>query len=135
MVTCDRFEAVPLIPMQLVMAAAQLRAREHLQMLKLLVIMQLQDQPLPQPPNTIHNVACAPFQAITLGDAWLLCSSSMHPSYTSLPQTLCFLLDRQRCRWPCELTARGGSPGCRCVRTFDGLWRSVCAGTGWSLAW
>ena len=21
-------------------------------------------------------------------------------------------------RWPCELTARGGSPGCRCVRTF-----------------
>ena len=52
-----------------------------------------------------------------------------------LPQTLCFLLDRQRCRWPCELTVRGGSPACRCVRTFDGLWRSVCAGTGWSPAW
>ena len=70
---------MPLIPMQLVMAAAQIRAREHLQMLKLPVIMQLQDQPLPQPPNTIHNVACAPFQAITLRDALLLCSSSMHP--------------------------------------------------------
>ena len=52
-----------------------------------------------------------------------------------LPQTLCFLLDRQRCRWPCELIARGGSPGCLCVRTFDGLWRSVCAGTGWSPTW
>jgi hypothetical protein len=65
--------------MQLVMAAAQIRAREHLQMLKLPVIMQLQDQPLPQPPNTIHNVACAPFQAITFGDALLLCSSSLHP--------------------------------------------------------
>ena len=65
--------------MQLVMAAAQSRAREHLQMLKLLVIMQLQNQPLPKPPNTIHNVACAPFQAITLGDALLLCSSSMYP--------------------------------------------------------
>ena len=65
--------------MQLVMAAAQLRAREHLQMLKLPVIMQLQVQPLPQPPNTIHTVACAPFQAITLGDALRLCSSSMHP--------------------------------------------------------
>ena len=61
------------------MAAAQIRAREHLQILKLPVIMQLQDQPLPQPPNTIHNVACAPFQAITFGDALLLCSSSLHP--------------------------------------------------------
>jgi len=40
--------------------------------------MQLQDQPLPQPPNTIHNVASAPFQAITFGDALLPCSSSMH---------------------------------------------------------
>ena len=78
-VPCDWFEAVPLIPMQLVMAAVQMRAREHLQMLKLLVIMQLQNQPLPQPPNTIHNVACAPFQAITSGDALLLCSSSLHP--------------------------------------------------------
>ena len=46
--------------MQLVMAAAQIMAREHLQVLKLPVIMQLQDQPLPQPPNTIHNVTCAP---------------------------------------------------------------------------
>ena len=65
--------------MQLVMAAAQIRAREHLQMLKLLVIMQLQDQALPQTPNTIHNVACAPFQAITFGDALLPCSSSLQP--------------------------------------------------------
>ena len=65
--------------MQLVMAASQIRAREHLQMLNLPVIMQLQDQPLPQPPNTIHNVTCAPFQAITLGDALLMCSSRMHP--------------------------------------------------------
>ena len=65
--------------MQLVMAAAQMRAREHLQMLKLLVIMQLQDQPLPQPPNTIHNGSFVPFQAITFGDALLLCSSSWHP--------------------------------------------------------
>ena len=65
--------------MQWVMAAAQSRAREHLQMLKLPVIVQLQDQLLPQPPNTIHNVACAPFQAITFGDALLLCSSSLHP--------------------------------------------------------
>ena len=81
-VPCDRFEAVPLIPMQLVMAAAQIRGREHLQMLKLPVIMQLQDQPLPRPPNTIHNVACAPFQAITFGDALLLCSSSMHSHHT-----------------------------------------------------
>ena len=56
--------------MQLVMAAAHSRAREHLQMLKLL---------LPQRPNTIHNVACAPFQAITFGDALLLCFSSLHP--------------------------------------------------------
>ena len=70
---------MPLIPMQLVMAAAEVRAREHLRMLKLPVIMQLQDQPLPQPPNTIHNGACAPLQAITFGDALLLCSSSMHP--------------------------------------------------------
>ena len=77
-VPCDWFEAVPLIPMQLVMAAAQMRACEHLQMLKLPVIMQLQDRPLPQPPNTIHIVACAPFQVI-FGDALLLCSSSMHP--------------------------------------------------------
>ena len=76
---CDRFEAVPLIPMQLVMAAAQMRAREHLQLLKTAVIMQMQDQPLPQPPNTIHNVACAPFQAITLGDTLLMCPSRMHP--------------------------------------------------------
>ena len=73
------FEAAPLIPMQLVIAAARMRARGHLQMLKLPVIMQLQDQPLPQPPNTIHNVACAPFQAKTLGDALLLCPSSMDP--------------------------------------------------------
>ena len=51
----DMFEAVPLIRMQLAMAAAQIRAREQLQMLKLPVSMQLQDQPLPQPPNTIHN--------------------------------------------------------------------------------
>ena len=65
--------------MQSVMAAAQIRAREHLQMLQLPVIMQLQDQPLPQPPNTIHNVACAPFQAIAFGDALLLCSSSLQP--------------------------------------------------------
>ena len=67
--------------MPLVMAAAQIRARKHLQMLKLAVIMQLQDhdQPLPQPPNTIHNGACAPFQAITFGDALLVCSSCMHP--------------------------------------------------------
>ena len=65
--------------MQLVMAAAQIMAREHLQVLKLPVIMQLQDQPLPQPPNTIHNVTCAPFQAITFGDPLLLCSSSLHP--------------------------------------------------------
>ena len=65
--------------MQLVMAAAQIRARKQLQMLKLPVIMQLQDQPLPQPTNTIHNVACAPFQAITFGDALLLCSSIMTP--------------------------------------------------------
>ena len=79
MVPCDRSEAVPLIPMQLVMAAAQSRARTHLQMVKLPVIMQLQDQPLPQRPNTIHNGACAPFQAITFGDALLVCSSSMHP--------------------------------------------------------
>ena len=80
LVACG-FEAVPLIPVQLAMAAAQMRAREHLQMLKPPVIMQLQDQPLPQPPNTIHNVACAPFQAImiTFGGALLLCSSSMHP--------------------------------------------------------
>ena len=35
------------------------------QMLKLRAIMQLQEQPLPQPPNTIYNVACTPFQAIT----------------------------------------------------------------------
>ena len=61
-----------MIPMQLVMAAAQIRTRKHLQMLRLSVIMQLQDQPLPQPPNTIHNVACAPFQAITLGDALVM---------------------------------------------------------------
>ena len=79
MVPCDCFEAVPLIPMQFMMAAAQIRAREHLQMLTLPVIMHLQDQPLPQPSKTIHNVACAPFQAITFGDALLLCSSSMHP--------------------------------------------------------
>ena len=72
------FEAVPLISTQLVMAAVQMRSREHLQILKLPVIIQLQDQPLPQPPNTIHNVACAPFQAITLGDTLLLCSSRMH---------------------------------------------------------
>ena len=52
-VLCDRFKAVPLIPMQLVMAASQMRAREHLQMHHLPVIMQLQDQPLPQSPNTI----------------------------------------------------------------------------------
>ena len=70
---------MPLIPMQLVMAAAQIRARKHLQMLKLPVIMQLQDQPLRQPPNTIPNVACASFQAITLGDALLMCSSRTHP--------------------------------------------------------
>ena len=70
---------MPLIPMQLVMAAAQIRARKHLQMQKLAVIMHLQNQPLPQPPNTSHNGACAPFQAITFGDALLLCSSSLHP--------------------------------------------------------
>ena len=62
--------------MQLAMAAAQIRARKHLHMLKVPVIMQLQDQPLPQPPNTIHNGACAPF---TSGDSLLVCSSSMHP--------------------------------------------------------
>ena len=44
------------------MTAARIRAREHLQILKLPVIMQLQDQPLPQPPNTIHNVAPVLFQ-------------------------------------------------------------------------
>ena len=65
--------------MQLVMAAAQSRAREHLQMLILPESMQLQDKPLPQPPNTIHNVACAPFQVVTFGDALLLCFSSLHP--------------------------------------------------------
>ena len=65
--------------MQLVMAAVQMRAREHLQMLKLLVIMQLQNQPLPQPPNTNRNDACPPFQAITLGDTLLMCPSRMHP--------------------------------------------------------
>ena len=65
--------------MQLVMVAAQTRARKHLQMLKLAVIMQLQDQPLPQPPNTIQNGACALCQAITFGDALLLCSSSLRP--------------------------------------------------------
>ena len=48
-------------------------------MVKLPVIMQLQDQPLPQPPNTIHNGACATFPAITFGDILLVCSSSMHP--------------------------------------------------------
>ena len=69
---------MPLIPMQLVVAAAQIRARKHLLMLKLPVIMQLQDQPLPQPPSTILNVACAPFQVITFGDTLLLCSSSLH---------------------------------------------------------
>ena len=78
-VPCDIFEAVPLIPMQLVMAAAQFRAREHLQMLELPVITQSLDQPLPKPPNTIHNVACALFQAITFGDALLLFSSSTLP--------------------------------------------------------
>ena len=79
---------MPLIPMQLVMAAAQIRARKHLQMLKLPVIMPLQDQPLPQSPNTIHNAACAPFQAITLGFAVLMCSSRMHPLW-HLPSNLC----------------------------------------------
>ena len=54
------FEAVPLIPMQMGMAAAQMRAREHLQMLELTVVIQLHDQPLPRPPNTIHNASCAP---------------------------------------------------------------------------
>ena len=66
------FKAVLLIPMQLVIAAAEMRARERLQMLELPVMMQVQHQPLPQPPNTIHNVACARFQAITLGDTLLL---------------------------------------------------------------
>ena len=45
-------------------------------MLKLPV---MQIQPLPQPPNKIHNAVCAPFQAITLGDALLMCSSRMQP--------------------------------------------------------
>ena len=54
------FEAAPLIPMQLVMAAAQMRARERLQLRELPVIMQLQEQPRPQLASTIHNVACAP---------------------------------------------------------------------------
>ena len=75
---CDMFEAVPQIPMQLVVSAFQMRAREHLQMLILPVIMQLQDHPLPQPPTNIHDVACAPVQAITLSDALLLCFSRMH---------------------------------------------------------
>ena len=34
---------------------------------------------------------------------------------------LCFPLDRQRCRCPCELTAHAGLRACRCVHTFDGL--------------
>ena len=50
------FEAAPLIPMQLVMAAAQMRARERLQLRELPVIMQLQEQPRPQLASTIHNV-------------------------------------------------------------------------------
>ena len=72
--------------MQLVMAAAQIRARKHLHMLKVPVIMQLQDQPLPQPPNTIHNGACAPF---TFGDSLLVCSSSMHPLIHLITFNLC----------------------------------------------
>ena len=78
---CDMLKAVhvPLIPMQLVMAAPLMRARERLHMLKLPVIMRLQDEPLPQLPNTIHNVAFAPLQAITLVDALLLRSSRMDP--------------------------------------------------------
>ena len=52
----NMLEAVPLIPMHPVLAAAQTRGRERLQLIKLAVIMQ--EQPLPQPPNTIHNVAC-----------------------------------------------------------------------------
>ena len=31
--------------------------------------------------EAVHNVACAPFQAITFGDALLLCSSSLHPMW------------------------------------------------------
>ena len=47
--------------------------------------MQFQDQLLPQAPNTIHNLACAPFQAITLGHALLLFSFSMGPFLHMIP--------------------------------------------------
>ena len=76
-----------------------------------------------------HTLSCM----LKADTCFLLPPTPAFPAW--LPQTLCFLLDRQRCRWPCELAARGGSPHCRCVRTFDGLWRPVCAGTGWSPAW
>ena len=58
--------AVPLIPMQLVhmMAVAQMRARERLQMLQLFWIVHLQDQPLHQPSINIHSVSCALCQVI-----------------------------------------------------------------------
>ena len=49
------FEAVPVIPMQVVMFAAQMTAGGHLQMLKLPGIMQLQDQPLP---SQYHPQCC-----------------------------------------------------------------------------
>ena len=42
-------EAVPLNPMQMMKAAAQMRARECLEMLQLAVIMHFQEQSLPQP--------------------------------------------------------------------------------------
>ena len=94
---------MPLVPIQLVMAAAQMRACEHLQMLELRVIMQLQDQPLPLPPNTIYTlVGCTPFHVITLGDALLVCSSRMHPLWhlgTFIPVHRAHqqLMSRDRC--------------------------------------
>ena len=72
------FEAMHLIPMQLAMAAAEMRAREHLQMLKLPVIMQLQDQPLPQPPHTIQNDACV----LSRPSPWVMPCSCALPACT-----------------------------------------------------
>lgn len=56
------------------MAAAQKRGRECHQMHGLAVIMAVHEPPLPR--NTIHKVACAPFQAIPLGRALPLAFSS-----------------------------------------------------------
>ena len=60
-------QAVPLIPVQSVMAAAQMTAHECLpvRMLKLLaVIIRVQEQPLPQPSISIHYAVCAANQLI-----------------------------------------------------------------------